>query len=105
MPAKGVPHPVLATEEGIQVAAVPAGHSRQELGIEIVGAHLEGLHPGATLAGQGHKGEAHQGFAAAAAGSSDQAAQERANPWAATASGKRLAARGAAEARRGLVEA
>ena len=62
-----------SAEQGVEVAAGPATGEREQLRVEIVRPHLEGLQAQAAAAGQGRKGQAHQGLAAAAGRSGNQA--------------------------------
>ena len=73
VPREAAPHPFLAAEQGVEVAAWPSTHPAEQLGIEVVGSHLEGLQALAAAASQGGEAQAEQGFAAAAAGRCDKA--------------------------------
>jgi hypothetical protein len=58
VPLEGLPHPWLATEQGIKIAAWPARHLAQQLGVEVVGPHLEGLQGGSPMADPGRQDQA-----------------------------------------------
>ena len=73
VPGEAAPYPLLAAEQGVEVAAWPSTDPAEQLGIEVVGSHLEGLQALAAAAGQGGEAQAEQGFAAAAAGRCDEA--------------------------------
>ena len=71
MPTETALHPGLTAEDWIEVAALPAGHGGEQLGVEVIGPHLEGLEAFPSLAGHGGQAEAEQRLAAAAAGRGD----------------------------------
>ena len=76
VPRETAPYPLLAAEQGVEVAAWPSTHPAEQLGIEVVGSNFEGLQVLAAAAGQGCEAQAEQGFAAAAARRCNQAGHE-----------------------------
>jgi hypothetical protein len=58
MPAEAALHPGLSAEDRIEVAALPAGHGGEQLGVEVIGPHFEGLESFPPLAGYGGEAEA-----------------------------------------------
>ena len=95
---KGLANPGFSAEIEIEVATgLPRGLAEQ-LGIEIVRSHLEGLDPASVLLGPAQQRQAQQGFAAATGWCSDDSGHgsDADQP-------SSLAASGAAAASRGLV--
>ena len=56
---KAALHPGLAAEQRIEIAAGSAAGGAQQLGVEVVGPHLEGLNAVASAPGEGRERQAH----------------------------------------------
>ena len=72
VPAKAALQPLGPAQQRIEVAAGVAAHPAEQLGIEVVGPHLEGLQTQALRPGPGRQAQRQQGLAATAAGRGDQ---------------------------------
>ena len=95
---KRLPNPGFPAEIEIEIAAGLTGGLAEQLGIEVVRSHLEGLDPASVLLCPAQQREANQGFTAATGWCSDDGGHgsDAAQP-------SSLAASGAAAASKGLV--
>ena len=72
MPDKAALHPVGPAQQGVEIAAGATRQAAVQLGVEVVGPHLERLNGLAAARCRGDQHQAQQRFAAAAGGSRDQ---------------------------------